>query len=79
MDPPSTYRSYILRLWKATHDGEPVWQASLQSTATGQRHGFADMESLFTYLTSPAVDESVTPDHNTELITDHLHQKRRNP
>ncbi|MBW1787676.1 MAG: VCBS repeat-containing protein [Deltaproteobacteria bacterium] len=50
MDPPATYKSYLLRLWTATHDGEPVWQASLQSISSGYRHGLADMESLFTYL-----------------------------
>ena len=25
MDPPSTYKSYLLRLWTATREGEPVW------------------------------------------------------
>jgi len=44
------YRSYLLRLWQ-TRDGEKhVWRASLESPGTGQRHGFASLEDLFTFL-----------------------------
>ncbi len=56
MDPTSIYKSYILRLWTVTREGQPVWQASLQSTATGQRQGFPDLESLFDHLVVPAGD-----------------------
>jgi hypothetical protein len=51
MKSPSIYKSYILRMWKVVHNGQPVWQASIQSTATGERQGFSDMESLITHLT----------------------------
>ncbi len=51
----SDYQSYLLRLWK---DGERTgWRASLQSTATGERHIFADIASLLTFLQAYAEDE----------------------
>jgi hypothetical protein len=71
MDPPSNYKSYILRLWTATHGGEPVWQASLQSISTGQRHGFADLGSLFTYLKVLGGGDNALSDLNAELSNDH--------
>ena len=44
------YRSYLLRLWRATYDGEPVWRASLESPQTGERTGFCNLEALFRHL-----------------------------
>jgi len=69
MDPPATYKSYVLRMWTATHDGEPVWLVSLQSTATGQRRGFSDLESLFAYLAAPAGGEKAAPDRKAKPTT----------
>jgi hypothetical protein len=40
--------SYLLRLWRAGGDGG--WRASLQSIPAGERHMFADLESLLTFL-----------------------------
>jgi hypothetical protein len=39
----------ILRI-PATREGEQAWQAWLQNTATGQRQGFPNLESLFDFL-----------------------------
>jgi hypothetical protein len=69
MDTSSTYKSYLLRLWTATRDGEPVWHASLQNTATGQRQGFPDLESLFDYLAAPADGEKAVSDPKTKPTT----------
>ena len=44
------YESYLLRLWESDQAGELIWCASLESTDTGERHGFADLSSLFAYL-----------------------------
>lgn len=45
------YRSYLLRLWRATDsEGQAVWRASLESTRTRQRQGFASLQSLFEFL-----------------------------
>jgi hypothetical protein len=41
-------QSYLLRLWLSSEDGH--WRASLQSVRTGERHMFADLDSLFVFL-----------------------------
>jgi hypothetical protein len=43
------YRSYLLRLWLEPND-PPAWRAILESSANGERHGFANLESLFAFL-----------------------------
>jgi hypothetical protein len=40
--------SYLLRLWRAGGDGG--WRASLQSIPSGERHMFADLDSLLAFL-----------------------------
>jgi hypothetical protein len=42
------YHSYLLRLWQETPYAP--WRASLQNASTGERRGFSDLESLFTFL-----------------------------
>lgn len=42
------HHSYLLRLWCSSASG--VWQASLQSVQNGERHSFADLESLLAFL-----------------------------
>lgn len=44
------YRSYLLRLWPATEQGQTVWRASLENPHTGERLGFASLERLFAFL-----------------------------
>ena len=44
------YLSYLLRLWKVKGEGGTRWRASLENPVTGERHGFPDLEALFTYL-----------------------------
>jgi hypothetical protein len=58
------YESYLLRLWESDEAGQLIWRASLESTETGERHGFADLISLFTYLET--VSQTLPPDdaHN---------------
>lgn len=52
---PEDRHSYLLRLWRSGVDG--TWRASLQSVQTGERHMFADMASLLTFL----VGQSLPP------------------
>jgi hypothetical protein len=47
---PQEYQSYLLRLWRTSNRGKPIWRASLESAQTGERHSFADLESLFIFL-----------------------------
>jgi hypothetical protein len=42
--------SYLLRIWRAGSEGG--WRASLQSIPEGERHMFADLESLLAFLFS---------------------------
>ncbi len=44
----SEYRAYLLRLWRSGPDAD--WRGSLQSVQTGERHLFADMETLLAFL-----------------------------
>ena len=44
------YIAYLLRLWPERQAGVDVWRASLEDPHTGQRHGFADLERLFSFL-----------------------------
>ena len=42
------HRSYLLRLWRSNANGH--WRASLQSVQSGERHMFADIDSLLAFL-----------------------------
>lgn len=44
------YLSYLVRLWQANSTGDPQWRASVEDPESGQRRGFADLESLFAFL-----------------------------
>jgi hypothetical protein len=44
------YAAYLLRLWRVESAGTYTWRASLEDPHTGKQRGFADLESLFVYL-----------------------------
>ena len=44
------YQSYLLRLWK--EDNTPGWRASLQDVATHERHNFANLSNLLSFIYS---------------------------
>jgi hypothetical protein len=48
------YLSYLLRLWQASAGDpprdSPLWRASLESSQTGTRLGFASLGELFAFL-----------------------------
>ena len=55
------YVSYLLRLWQTQQEGAMVWRASLESSRTGERQGFADLDALIAFLrqqTGTASDSS---------------------
>ena len=53
------YVSYLLRLWQTQQEGALIWRASLESSATGERQGFASLAELCAFLTEIApVDKS---------------------
>lgn len=46
----SDYLAYLVRLWRARVEGQTVWRASLESSLTGERLGFASLDELFEFL-----------------------------
>jgi hypothetical protein len=44
------YVAYLLRLWQVEEGENVLWRASLESTQTGERRGFATLADLFTFL-----------------------------
>ncbi len=44
------YLAYMLRLWRAEADEEPVWRASVESPHTGERQTFANVKLLIAFL-----------------------------
>ena len=54
----ANYHSYLLRLWRA--DELASWQASLQSTASGETRRFSEIDSLWEFL-SKELDSGGNP------------------
>lgn len=44
----TTYQAYLLRIWREGNN--PTWRAMLESTHTGSRQNFADVQQLISYL-----------------------------
>lgn len=44
------YVAYLLRLWQVNTTESTVWRASLEDPHTGEQKGFADLESLLSFL-----------------------------
>jgi hypothetical protein len=49
---PDSYRSFLLRVWRADAEERGGWRCSLEDTGTRQCRGFEDVEALATYLRS---------------------------
>ena len=50
--------SYVMRMWKSERDGESVWHASLQNPHTEERHIFADLAALLSFLKEKTEENS---------------------
>ena len=55
------YYSYLLRLWQVDGAGSPIWRASLEDPRTGERRGFADLESLVAFLKAQIEQAHILP------------------
>jgi hypothetical protein len=44
------YLSYMLRLWETSNGERQIWRASLESPGSGERQGFASLQSLLEFL-----------------------------
>ena len=61
---PPAYRSYLLRLWRAERDGQPIWRASLESAQTGERRTFADLATLCAFLAEQTGGDGSSGEHS---------------
>jgi hypothetical protein len=65
------YFSYLLRLWRDDSADRSTWRASLESAQTAERHHFATLDDLFTFLreraNAPAASGPETQRHNKEV------------
>jgi hypothetical protein len=43
------YDAYLVRLWSTQRGGVPGCRVALQNVSTGERHHFADLESLLAF------------------------------
>jgi hypothetical protein len=61
----ANYHAYLLRLWRESSAGQ--WRAWLQDASTGERHGFAGLDTLLRFLCAqtgegaPPVSEPTLP------------------
>jgi hypothetical protein len=44
------YFSYLLRLWLVENQEGCIWRCSIENVRTGERQGFASLESLCDFL-----------------------------
>lgn len=49
-DHPAGYRAFLLRLWRADNDGQPVWRLTLEEAGTRQQHHFHGVDALQAFL-----------------------------
>ncbi|MCP4426288.1 MAG: hypothetical protein GY803_17490 [Chloroflexi bacterium] len=57
--------SYLLRLWSVQNNEGRRWRYSLENVQTGERHGFASLETLCAFL-----GEETSPESEDELADD---------
>jgi hypothetical protein len=56
------YRAQILRMWvESTHQSQPCWRFSLEDVETGERNGFADLDTLICHLLDLMAEQTNQP------------------
>ncbi len=46
----SRYHSFLVRLWSSESDEDAAWHISLESSETGEKQIFANLNALFQFL-----------------------------
>lgn len=41
---------YVVRLWRTSVEGQPVWRVLAQNSVTEERHVFASLEDFFAFF-----------------------------
>jgi hypothetical protein len=65
-DAQSRYISYLLRLWRASGVGQPMWRVSIEDPHSGERRGFADLDSFFAFLKAQITSRNQEASHKQE-------------
>jgi len=60
------YASYLLRLWQEQDEQTTLWRFSLDDPRTGERFGFADVETLLRFLNEQMAAAAAAKNANTE-------------
>jgi hypothetical protein len=66
-----SYRAYLLRLWSVNTGHAQVWHASLEDARTGERTGFADLQSLLKFLEEQTRD-AAQPSARDKTVSNRL-------
>ena len=53
------YHAWLLRMWRESPTAP--WRIALENTTTGERKGFADLESLLLFLQTVIYTSNVAP------------------
>jgi hypothetical protein len=63
------YQAYLLRLWQVRTATGLVWHASLEDAQTGERRGFANLQSLLMFLEEQTnkIDQFATDEKSPHL------------
>ena len=70
MTKPSHYSSYLLRIWHSPEGDPQGWRVSLQDLGTGERLGFATLESLFAFFETANAEVTTQANQSARKETD---------
>jgi hypothetical protein len=75
------YFSFVLRLWRAGNDEEPVWRASLKNALTQELLGFAGLKEMCAYLEAQIKEANLSskesPDEPRLILENPREEKER--
>lgn len=63
------YASYLLRLWQAQENGQWLWRASLESSQTGEKWFFANLDDLLMFVRTRTSEMSLDFEGHNNLQT----------
>jgi hypothetical protein len=73
--------SFVLRLWRAGNDEEPVWRASLKNALTQELLGFAGLKDVCVYLEAQIKEANLSskesPDEPWLILENPREEKER--
>jgi hypothetical protein len=61
------YLAYMLRMWRVDTEEGIAWRASVESPHTGERQGFASLETLFAFLTEKTEGTPASSEDNRSI------------